>query len=71
MEAYPSTPTPMFDGVLAIASLRHAGMECRHPGPQDASETSVSTWVPAVHAGTTTPYCNAYAASSVPIRAMS
>ena len=33
MEAYPSTPTPMFDRVLAIASLRHAGMECRHPGP--------------------------------------
>ena len=22
---------------LAIGSLRHAGMDCRHPGPQDAS----------------------------------
>ena len=22
---------------LAIGSLRHSGMDCRHPGPQDAS----------------------------------
>jgi hypothetical protein len=37
MEVHTSTPTPMFDGVLAIGGLRHAGMDCRHPGPQDAS----------------------------------
>jgi hypothetical protein len=36
-EMHPSTPTPMFDAILAISSLRHAGMDCRHPGPQDAS----------------------------------
>jgi predicted Fe-Mo cluster-binding NifX family protein len=24
-------------GVFAIGNLRHAGMDCRHPGPQDAS----------------------------------
>ena len=23
--------------VLPIGSFRHAGMDCRHPGPQDAS----------------------------------
>ena len=22
---------------MAIGSFRHAGMDCRHPGPQDAS----------------------------------
>jgi hypothetical protein len=37
-EVHPSTPTPIFDGILAISSFRHAGMDCRHPGPQDASE---------------------------------
>src|SRR5215467_14122240 len=26
---------------------RHAGMDCRHPGSQDAPETSMSAWVPA------------------------
>jgi hypothetical protein len=36
-ELHPSTPTPMFDGILAVSSNRHAGMDCRHPGPQDAS----------------------------------
>ena len=25
------------DGGLPIRSFRHAGMDCRHPGPQDAS----------------------------------
>ena len=28
----------IFDNILAISSLRHAGMDCRHLGPQDASE---------------------------------
>ena len=37
MEVHPTTPKPMFDRVLAIGSLRHAGMDCRHPGSQDAS----------------------------------
>jgi hypothetical protein len=37
MEAYPSTPTPLFDAMLVIGSLGHAGMDGRHPGPQDAS----------------------------------
>jgi hypothetical protein len=35
------------------ADLRHAGMDCRHPGAQDAPETSMSTWIPALHAGMT------------------
>ncbi len=35
------------------ADLRHAGMDCRHPGSQDAPETSMSTWIPALHAGMT------------------
>jgi hypothetical protein len=60
MEAYPATPTPMFDGNLAIGSLRHAGMDCRHPGRRMRPDTSVSTWVPAVHAGTTSLFCNVY-----------
>jgi hypothetical protein len=36
-EMHLCTPTPMADGISAISSLRHAGMDCRHPGPQDAS----------------------------------
>ena len=37
----------------ANADLRHAGMDCRHPGSQDAPETSMSIWIPALHAGMT------------------
>jgi hypothetical protein len=33
--------------------LGHAGMDGRHPGVQDASETSMSAWIPALHAGMT------------------
>jgi hypothetical protein len=33
--------------------LRHAGMDGRHPDAQDAPETSMSAWIPALHAGTT------------------
>jgi hypothetical protein len=32
-EARRSTSTPVFDGILAISSFRHAGMDGRHPGP--------------------------------------
>src|SRR4030095_8852806 len=35
------------------ADLRHAGMDCRHPNSQDAPETSMSGWIPALHAGMT------------------
>ena len=28
-------------------------MDCRHPGPQDASGHILSIWVPAIRAGTT------------------
>ena len=38
---------------FAHQQFRHAGMDCRHPGPQMRPDTSMSTWVPAVHAGTT------------------
>jgi hypothetical protein len=34
---HPSTPTPIFDAILALSSLRDAGMDCRHPGSQEAS----------------------------------
>ena len=27
----------MSDAFLVIGNFRHAGMDCRHPGPQDAS----------------------------------
>ena len=58
-EVHPSTPTPIFDNILAISSLRHAGMDCRHLGPQDASEHIH------VNLGPGTPcrddeYCNVY-----------
>jgi len=35
------------------ADLRHAGMDSRHPDSQDAPETSMSAWIPALHAGMT------------------
>jgi hypothetical protein len=35
------------------ADLRDAGMDRRHPRSQDAPETSTSTWIAALHAGTT------------------
>jgi hypothetical protein len=35
------------------ADLCHAGMDCRHPDSQDAPETSMSNWIPALHAGMT------------------
>ena len=35
------------------ADLRHAGMDSRHQGCQDAPETSMSIWIPALHAGMT------------------
>jgi hypothetical protein len=35
------------------ADLRHAGMDGRHLGSQDAPETSMSVWIPALHAGMT------------------
>jgi hypothetical protein len=34
------------------ADLRHAAMDCR-PDSQDAPETSMSGWIPALHAGMT------------------
>jgi hypothetical protein len=46
----------MVDDILAISSLRHAGMDCRHPVTQMRPDTSMSTWVPAVHTGTTSSY---------------
>jgi hypothetical protein len=36
-EVHLSTPRPIFDCILASSSLRHAGMDGRYPGPQDAS----------------------------------
>jgi hypothetical protein len=33
--------------------MGHAGMDGRLPGVQDASETSMSAWIPALHAGMT------------------
>jgi hypothetical protein len=30
------------------ADLRHAGMDWRHPDSQDAPETSMSAWIPAL-----------------------
>jgi hypothetical protein len=45
----------MADGILAISSLRHAGIQA----PRMRPDTSMSTWVPAVHAGTTSS-CNDY-----------
>jgi hypothetical protein len=57
---HPSTPMSMFDGILAIAASVMpawiAGIQTRGMRP----ETSMSTWVPAVHAGTTNAYCNVY-----------
>jgi hypothetical protein len=38
--------------------VRHAGRDCRHPGRKDASGNIRVTWVPALHAGTTTPRPN-------------
>jgi hypothetical protein len=35
------------------ADRRHAGMDGRHPGSRDAPETSMSIWIPALHAGMT------------------
>jgi hypothetical protein len=35
------------------ADLRHTGMDCRYPSLQDAPETSMSAWIPALHAGMT------------------
>jgi hypothetical protein len=32
---------------------RHAGMDGRHPGPQDASGDIHVAWIPALHAGMT------------------
>jgi hypothetical protein len=32
---------------------RHAGMDGRHPGAQDASGNIQSAWIPALHAGMT------------------
>jgi hypothetical protein len=34
-------------------AIRHAGMDGRHPGPQDASGDIHVTWIPALHAGMT------------------
>jgi hypothetical protein len=34
-------------------AIRHAGMDSRHPGPQDASGNIHVTWIPALHAGMT------------------
>jgi hypothetical protein len=34
-------------------ALRHAGMDCWHLGSQDAPETSMSVWIPALHTGMT------------------
>jgi hypothetical protein len=51
-ETHPSTPTPMFDAILAVSSLRHAGIQA----PRMRPDTSMSTWVPAVHARTTSSY---------------
>jgi hypothetical protein len=34
-------------------AMRPAGMDCRHPGPQDAFGVIHVNWVPALHAGTT------------------
>jgi hypothetical protein len=42
------TPTEDENG-----ELRHAGMDGRHPGVQDASGASMSAWIPALHAGMT------------------
>jgi hypothetical protein len=39
------TPTGHENGELG-----HAGMDGRHPGVQDASGTSMSAWIPALHA---------------------
>ena len=33
--------------------IRHASMDGRHPGPQDASGGVHVTWIPALHAGMT------------------
>jgi hypothetical protein len=51
-----STPTPMFDGILVIsASVMPAWIAGIQP-PRMRPDTSMSTWVPAVHAGTTSSY---------------
>jgi hypothetical protein len=35
-EVHPFMPTEIFGGILAITSLRPAGMDCRHPSRKDA-----------------------------------
>ena len=42
------TPTENENG-----ELRHAGMDGRHPGVQDASGDIHVGWIPALHAGMT------------------
>jgi hypothetical protein len=36
-EMHPSTPRQVLDCIVAISSVRHAGMDCRRPGSQDTS----------------------------------